>query len=92
MEYNRTNALEDMERISFMINTLTDVYKRNEIMEPNSRRKVRYLYNTIEKIYSSEMDKEIKKMKENMKLNGEYMTEEEVDKFVDDILKEENIL
>lgn len=92
MEYSKNNALEDLKRISFMINTLTDVYKKKQHMRSNSRRKVRRLYDSIEKIYTSEMDKEVKIMKENMRLNGEFMTSEEVDELVDNILKEENVL
>lgn len=85
-EVKKQNILDDLKRIEKYVSTLHHMIDKSQYLDDETKQNVLELRETSHHIYNQEMDKEVKRQKEDGK---EFLSDSDVDDIVDRIKREE---
>lgn len=83
-EYSKNNGEKDILRTIKYLNALLKICKRNKTIDSETKENIIDMYETVRDIVSSELSKELKKQKIEGK---EFLSVDEIDELVDNIIK-----
>ena len=86
-EYKKTQSIDDLKRIQKSIGTLISVSSERLVMDIETHSNINGLYSMVMDVLHYELDKELSKQKSEGK---EFISADDVDKMINEILKEEN--
>ena len=86
-EVKKQNILDSLKSVEKYVSSLRKTISNSKYLDDDTKENILSLQETIKEIYNSEMNKELKRQKENGK---EFLTDDEIDELVDKIIKNEN--
>ncbi len=87
-EYKKSNAIEDLNEIKIVADRLIRLFEKRKNMDNGSKQNIILIKETVSNIYSQELAKELTKQKKEGK---QFLSDDDVDRIVDDILREEGL-
>jgi DNA-binding FrmR family transcriptional regulator len=85
-EVKKQNILDDLKRIEKYVSTLHNMIDKSQYLDDETKQNILELRETSHHIYNQEMDKELKRQKEDGK---RFLSDSDVDDIVDRIKREE---
>jgi len=85
-EVKKQNILDDLKRIEKYVSTLYNMIDKSPYLDDETKQNIFDLMETSNNIYNQEMDKELKRQKEDGK---EFLSDSDVDDIFDRIKREE---
>jgi hypothetical protein len=85
-DYTKTMAIDELLSIQDRLDKFINVVNNRDHMDNNTKLKIRDLYNKFMLIYDHEMDKELKKQKNEGK---KFLTDDEIDNVINNVINNE---